>query len=122
MKDTFKLYPDLKSYHETSDGQKFFIPTDAANHARTLIDKTVKEVKRGSSKKEAANDSKDSKLNAIQAAKLRKEAIEKLETVEAVEKALETETAKSVKAAGEKRIEELKAFSTASVDSSEEEE
>ena len=55
MKNTFKLYPDLKSYHETSDGQKFFIPTDAANHARTLTDKTVKEVKRGS---EAANDGK----------------------------------------------------------------
>lgn len=114
MKETFKQYPDLKSYHETSDGSKFFTPTDAANHARSLTDKTVEEVKRGSSKKEAANDSKDSKLNAIQAAKLRLEAIEKLDTVEAVEKALETETAKSVKAAGEKRIEELKA--SASVD------
>ena len=120
MKNTFKLYPDLKSYHETSDGQKFFIPTDAANHARTLTDKTGKEVKRGS---EAANDGQhDSKLNAIQAAKLRKEAIEKLETVEAVEIALETETAKSVKAAGEKRIEELKASASASVNPSEEEE
>ena len=122
MKNTFKLYPDLKSYHETSDGQKFFIPTDAANHARSLKDKTVKEVKRGS-KAEAANDGQhDSKLNAIQAAKLRKEAIEKLETVEAVEIALETETAKSVKAAGEKRIEELKASASASVNPSEEEE
>ena len=85
MKNTFKLYPDLKSYHETSDGQKFFIPTDAANHARTLTDRTVEEVKRGSEKKAANDDQKDSKILAIQAAKLRKEAIEKLETVEAVE-------------------------------------
>ena len=85
-------------------------------------------MKRGSSKKEAANDSKDSKLNVIQAAPIRKKVIEKLETVEAVEKALKTETAKSVKVAGKKRIEELKAkfentsTASASGNSSEEEE
>jgi len=128
MKNIFKNYSNLKSYYETSDQQKFFLPSDAANHARTLTDKTVKEVKRGSSKKEAANDSKDSKLNVIQAAPIRKKVIEKLETVEAVEKALKTETAKSVKVAGKKRIEELKAkfentsTASASGNSSEEEE
>lgn len=120
--NTFKQHPNLKSYHETSDGTKFFTPSDAANHARTLTDKKVKEVKRGSEKK-ATNNSKDSKqLNAIKAAKVRKEAIEKLDTVEAVEKALKNETAKSVKEAGGKRIEELKALASGSANPSEEEE
>ena len=48
-------------------------------------------------------------LTPMAQAKLRIEALEKLETVEAVEKALEGETAKSVKKAGEAKIEALKA-------------
>ncbi|MGV8814747.1 MAG: hypothetical protein ACOH2D_11625 [Gelidibacter sp.] len=143
--NVFTQNPDLKSYHETSDGVKFFRDQDAHVHARGLKNKAIKEVTRGSlmvdevisevkakkvkslkpnpateaSKDEAPKtDAKSDKvdqqiasetLTPMAQAKLRIEALEKLETVEAVEKALEGETAKSVKKAGEAKIEALKA-------------
>ncbi len=126
----FKQHPNLKGYHETSDGVKFFKKADAHVHARSLKDKAVKFVVNGhpveaaekadskTSKKEKQgkaskkNDSKpqgnQDNLTPSQKAKLAKEAIENLETVEAVEAALKDENYPSVIKAGEERIEALK--------------
>lgn len=123
MNNTFKRHPLLKEYFETSDGSKFFIDSDAKNHAKTLKDTTVKTVKRvdeiikavkekaEANKTTAASSNKesDSKITPMQAAKNRAEEITKLETVEAVKEALKDETAKSVIKAGEERIAELEA-------------
>lgn len=131
MNKVFKQHPNLKEYHETSDGTKFFNPHDAKNHAKSLKDNTVKTVKRGAASEPEADqktsksakaekpaakstgkksdkvDSKD--LTPMAAAKLRVEAIEKLKTVKEVEAALEGETANSVKKAGQDRIAAIKA-------------
>ncbi|MBK5213633.1 MAG: hypothetical protein JJE55_08245 [Flavobacteriaceae bacterium] len=124
MNQVFKNHPNLKKYYQTADGTKFFQEDHAKNHARSLEDRTVATVIRGVSGKTEAPvekqaskakpskaakaensgtvDSKD--LTLMQAAKLRVEAIEKLETVKEIIKALEGETAKSVKTAGTERI------------------
>ncbi|MDB0603187.1 hypothetical protein PL373_19050 [Tenacibaculum maritimum] len=107
--NVFKENPKLKSYFQTEDNVKFFTESDAKNHARTLKDKTVTEVKKGASKK-------DVQLTPMQEAKNRVAAIEKLETVEAVEKALENETAATVKKAGADRIEAIKTAADSSDD------
>lgn len=123
MKNTFKQHPRIKTYFQTTDGVKFFRQSDAKNHAKTLDDKNVTEVKKGQSEKADKGSNKTSakkttakgtdegakKLTPMQEAKNRKTAIEALDTVEAVEKALEGETAKTVKDAGAKRIEAIKA-------------
>lgn len=44
----FKTHPNLKEAHQTSDGQLFFTANSAANHARTLENKSVKHVTRES--------------------------------------------------------------------------
>lgn len=147
--NVFAQNPNLESYHETSDGVKFFKAENAHVHARSLKDKSVKEVTKTSlmvdevitevkakkadqlkkdetpkapdapktpdaPKDEAPEAAKDDQPTATETltpmaqAKLRIEAIEKLETIEAVEKALEGESAKSVKKAGEAKIEALK--------------
>lgn len=41
----FKDHPKAMSYHKTSDGNAFFRISDANNHAKTLEDKKVVEVK-----------------------------------------------------------------------------
>lgn len=96
----FKQHPRLKRYYETTDGTKFFDEGLAKNHAKTLKEKEVKTVKKGKNLED--------KPNPMLAAKLRGEAISKMDTVAEVEKALEGETAKTVKEAGEARIEQLK--------------
>lgn len=98
-KNVFKKNPNLKEYHETSDGVKFYTKHDAANHARSLKDKKVNHVTAGD-------------LNAVEkpvkkSAEERIEFINSLETVEDVEAALKDESAKTVKAAGAEKIEEL---------------
>lgn len=120
----FKAHSNLKLYFETSDGVKFFTKNTAENHAKTLENRFVKEVKRTSFKKSdidgagAKNKNEGEKTNGTpaQGAKKRKEAIIKLETVVEVEKALESETAASVKTAGAERIEELKEASKKNTD------
>lgn len=106
-KTVFELHPNLKSYHETSDGTPFFHAHDANNHARSLEDKTVKEVKKTSSA--AAEKSADkpatasAKLTPMAEAKAKIEAIEAMETVAEIAEAIAGVTAKSVlKAAGAK--------------------
>lgn len=108
-KNVFKAHPNLKSYFQTSDGVKFFTAHDAKTHARSLDDKSVEEVKRGSSKDNKTAKSKP-EPSSFEKAKLRIDAIGALETVEEVEKALEGETAKTVREAGEKRIEAINAL------------
>ena len=116
-KTVFELHPNLKSYHETSDGTPFFHAHDANNHARSLEDKTVKEVKKTSSA--AAEKTADKMATAsagltpMQEAKLKVEAIEAMETVEAVEAAIEGVTAKSVLKAAAAKIEAIKASQAA---------
>ena len=41
----FKAHPEAKCYFKTSDGFEFFKQNDANNHAKTLTDKKVLEVK-----------------------------------------------------------------------------
>lgn len=101
-------YPNLKTFFETSNGTKFFKESDAKTHAATLEDKTVKTLNRPM---EDAPKSPDD-LTPMQLAKLRIEAIEALETVEAIEAALKGETAKTVIAAGNAKIEAIKASQT----------
>lgn len=107
--DVFKTHPNLKSYHQTSDGVKFFTPHDAKVHARNLEDKTIKAVNR-SANAENAPAKKESKkaLNPMQQAKADVKEIATLETVEAVEAALEGKTASTVLKAGEERIDAIK--------------
>lgn len=45
MDAIFKNHPTLKSYFKTSDGQAFYAEDSAKNHAKTLKDKSVEEVK-----------------------------------------------------------------------------
>ncbi|OBX20963.1 MULTISPECIES: hypothetical protein [Bizionia] len=115
----FSDYPSLKSYHQTSDGTKFFKKDHARNHSRSLKDKSLEEIKNPSPKvvdvsvKEAVTtkikvDQNVDDLTPSQKAKLAKEAIGKLETVEAVEAALKDETYPSVIKAGAERIKALK--------------
>ena len=40
----FSVHPELQSYYETSDGQKFFTLEDANKHRKTLSDRKVKQV------------------------------------------------------------------------------
>ena len=137
--DTFKQYPNLKSYFKTTDGVRFFNESDAKNHARTLQNKTVEQVKRthaddtiGSNDKEkvkkntgasgkSGKKSDSKKPNALQAAKQRIADIENMDTVAAVEEALKGETAKTVKEAGEKRIEAINTAAASAAPSDEEE-
>ena len=134
MNKVFKKHPNLSKYYETSDGTPFFRDHDAKNHAKSLKDKTVKTVERGaepvkektvkavktSEKVEApktekaakTSDKKEvekGKLTPMQEAKLRVDAINEMATIAEVEKALEGETAKSVRKAGEERIAAIKA-------------
>ena len=51
MKDIFKQYPKIKSYFKTADGVCFFTQFNAENHAKTLDDKKVMEIKKGQSAK-----------------------------------------------------------------------
>ncbi len=118
--DVFNSHPKLEKYFKTSDGTKFFTEHDATNFSRTLKDKAVETVKRPAeveadepvkkaSVSKSTKDSKTEELTPMQKAKMRIEAIENMETVAEVEKALEEETAKSVKAAGKARIEAIEA-------------
>jgi len=122
--DVFKAHPKLEKYFKTSDGTKFFQEHDAITHGKSLKDKTVEPVKRPAEveadepvkkpgTKKPEKDSTPGELTPMQKAKLRIEAIEKMETVAEVEKALEEETAKSVKAAGQERIEAIEASNEA---------
>lgn len=104
--EVFQEHKNLKAYHETSDGNRFFDVLVAKNHAKGLKDKEVKSFKREDHKSE--KKVKVVKLSAEDRAK----AVEALETIEAVEEALKDETAKTVLAAGAKRIEELTATSS----------
>ncbi|NIJ45057.1 hypothetical protein FHR24_001496 [Wenyingzhuangia heitensis] len=104
--EVFQEHKNLKEYHETSDGNKFFDALMAKNHAKGL---KVKEVK--SYKREDHKPKKKEKVVKL-SAEDRIKAVEVLETIEAVEDALKDETAKTVLTAGEKRIEELTAASS----------
>lgn len=53
-KEIFKLNPDLKEVHVTSDGTAFYNGNDAQNHARTLADKSVTKVQRIDTPEESA--------------------------------------------------------------------
>jgi len=92
--DIFKANPNLETYHETSDGEAFFNDSDARNHAKTLKDRTVKEVKKG--------DVKKALPKAIEAVA----AIEAATTIEDLE-AFKEDTRASVVAALAKRTTEL---------------
>lgn len=96
VRSIWDMNPKLKSYHQTSDGEKFYMDHDAKTHARSLEDDSITEVKR---------PVKVVKLSAEE----RIEAISTMETVAEVEAALKGETAKTVKEAGEARIVELNA-------------
>ncbi|NJB83620.1 hypothetical protein [Wenyingzhuangia aestuarii] len=104
--EVFQEHKNLKEYHETSDGNRFFDVLVAKNHAKGLKEKEVKSYKREDHKPEKKE--KEVKLTAEDRAK----AVEVLETIEAVEDALKDEKAKTVLAAGAKRIEELTAASS----------
>ena len=114
MKDPiFEANPKLEKYYKTADGNAFFTEHDAKNYAISLKSKKVETVERPfvEEKVKAAptgdTGTKETgkKLTPFEKAKLRIDAIEKLETVEDVEKALKDEKAKTVIAAGKKRIE-----------------
>ena len=51
MKDIFKQYPKIKSYFKTADGVCFFTQFNAVNHAKTLPNKKVMEIKKEQSEK-----------------------------------------------------------------------
>ncbi|EGV44339.1 hypothetical protein BZARG_783 [Bizionia argentinensis JUB59] len=114
----FKQHPNLESYYQTSDETNFFKDSDAHVHAKSLKGKRVTEIVNEnpgaanvSTKQTVTKANKTAPklddLTPMQKAKLRIEAIEVLETVEAVTEALKDETAKTVIAAGEARIEAL---------------
>lgn len=46
MSDVFDRYPNMKSYFETSDGEKFFTEDSARNYAKSLENTKVTEVER----------------------------------------------------------------------------
>ncbi|WP_136464938.1 hypothetical protein [Flagellimonas onchidii] len=102
--DTDLLYVNKKGSFFTSK-----------NLALNSVDKVedIEEIKRESVLKtnpkgsNGSNDGKDG-LTPMQKAKSRAEAIAKMDTIEAIEKALEGETANSVKKAGAERIKALK--------------
>lgn len=109
MDNVFKKHPTLESYHETSDGVKFFTESNAKNHAKSLKDKKVKEVERSTEIETPKKGTKPKEPNPMQAAKLRADAINEMQTVAEIEKALEGETAKSVNKAGADRIAAIQA-------------
>ena len=108
MNKVFKQHPNLKEYHETSDGVKFHTDDNAKAHAKSLKDKSIKKVVRGKAEPEPEPNAPE-KVNPMQAAKLRVEAIEKMQSIAEIEKALEDETAKSVLKAGSERIAAIQA-------------
>jgi hypothetical protein len=57
-KEIFDQNPSLKEYFETSDGKKFYNDNAAHNHARLLVDKEVKHVKRGATAEETTAEGK----------------------------------------------------------------
>ena len=95
-KSIWDINPNLKAYHQTSDGEKFYTDHDAKSHARSLENKDVKKVKRPVA---VVRLSAEQRIAAIKA----------METVAEIEVALKGETAKTVKEAGAERIEELNA-------------
>lgn len=102
--------PTAKKVFVTSDGFTFLNENSANLHATTNASKKtlmVSEFSKTGKDEEPDRGKKGKKLSAPEKAKLRVEAISKLETVEAVNKALEGETAKTVKKAGETRKKEL---------------
>lgn len=105
QKSIWDVNPELKAYHQTSDGNKFHTEETAKTHARSLKNKDVKKVSRPS---DAGSDSND-KGSDKKPHELRAETIAKLETVDAVKAALKDETSKTVIKAGEARIEVLEA-------------
>lgn len=107
--NVFKQHPRLESYHETSDGIKFFTESNAKNHAKSLKDKKVKVVERSEENDAPKKDTEPKASNPMQAAKLRVDEINALQRVEEIEKALEGETAKSVKKAAADRIAAIQA-------------
>lgn len=46
MEKIFEINPNLKEVFTTADGECFYKHDDAKNHAKTLVDKTVKHVKK----------------------------------------------------------------------------
>jgi hypothetical protein len=120
----FKTHPQLPKCFVTSDGTAFYKATDAANHASTLKDKSVKEeinqtLEVGNTtdvnvEKKAIKNTDDQlgDLTPMQKAKLRIEANDALTTVEEVKVALKDETAKSVIKAGEARIAALESLAS----------
>lgn len=107
--DIFERHPNLQRVYQTADGTNFYEEGDARNHARSLKNKEVKTVERGSESKKKSSD-KESKISAFQSAKSRIEAINELNTVEEIEQALEEETAKTVLKAGADRIATIQAL------------
>ena len=94
---------NLKEFHQTSDGNKFYDPLVAKSHAKGLKDKTVTPFLRkdhvGKKKQKEVKLSAEDRIKAVQV----------LETVEAVEAYVAKEDAKTVLAAAAERIEKLNA-------------
>lgn len=107
--DVFKQNPKLESYFQTSDGNNFFKDFDAKNHAKSLKNKAIKEVKKGDSKAVLLS-SQDAQLSPEEVKKIND--IKKLVSIEAVKKALEKETSEAVKIEGAKKIEAIKGKDT----------
>lgn len=59
-KSTLDRKPKLKSYWETADGRQFYTKNAAENHAKTLDDRSIEEVKR-TAKTPAKNAGKSTK-------------------------------------------------------------
>lgn len=52
MNNVFKEHPNLKECYQTSDGQCFYTPNAAENHAKTLTDKNITHLKNSDSESE----------------------------------------------------------------------
>lgn len=58
-KDYFKNYPNVDTFHFTSDGTAFFDKHEATGHAKGLDDKTVDTVHRKDLKKQKESETKE---------------------------------------------------------------
>lgn len=100
--DIFKRNPNLEVVYQTSDQQCFYHESDARNHAKTLENKSVETLKKGSAEEKPAQ--REYALNA-------KDTIAKIRAVESLEGLEEfaDDERKSVIDAIVKRTEELSA-------------
>lgn len=106
----FKQHKSISSFFETSDGTKFFTENLAQNHAKSLGDKSVKEVKKAGLKSQDKKSTSQDKLDAP----ARIAVINALETTKEVETVLKGEKAKTVLEAGAERIKAIEAAASGS--------